>query len=58
VNLPNQLHFDSPCCPKCNVPMELVRVMPTALPKGAGAKTQIYDCSRCGATTTRTVRLH
>jgi ribosomal protein S27AE len=55
---PNELHFDAPSCPNCETPMELARVMPTALPKDAGAKTQIYECGRCGATMTRTVRMH
>jgi ribosomal protein S27AE len=55
---PSKLQFDAPFCPKCNVPMELARIMPSALPKDAGAETQIYECGRCGATTTRTVRLH
>ena len=36
---PNELHFDAPpFCPNCNVPMELERIMPTALPKEAGAE--------------------
>jgi ribosomal protein S27AE len=55
---PNELHFDAPFCPNCEVPMASARTMPTALPKEAGAQTQVYECSRCGATTTRTVRLH
>jgi hypothetical protein len=55
---PIELQFDVPFCPDCEVPMKLERIMPTALPKEAGAETQIYECNRCGATTTRTVRLH
>jgi ribosomal protein S27AE len=54
---PNELQFDAPPCPNCETPMELARVMPTALPKDAGAETQIHECGRCGATVTRTVRL-
>jgi uncharacterized protein with PIN domain len=54
---PDELQFDAPCCPKCNVPMEFARTMPTALPKDARTKTQVYECGRCGATATRTVRL-
>jgi ribosomal protein S27AE len=53
---PNELQFDAPFCPKCNVPMVLSRTMPSALPKEAGAKTQVYECGRCGTTVTRTVR--
>jgi ribosomal protein S27AE len=53
---PNERQFDAPFCPNCNVPMELARVMPTALPREAGAETQIYECGKCGATVTRTVR--
>jgi hypothetical protein len=53
---PNELQFDAPCCPNCNVPMELSRTMPSALPTEAGAKTQVYECDRCGATVTRTFR--
>ncbi len=56
--LRNELQFDAPACPNCEVPMELARIMPTALPRDAGAETQIYECRRCGATATRTVRLH
>jgi uncharacterized protein with PIN domain len=56
--LPTELQFDAQVCPNCNVPMELARVMPSALPKDAGAETQVYECNRCGATVTRTVRLH
>jgi ribosomal protein S27AE len=55
--IPNELKFDAPFCPKCNEPMELARIMPSALPKSAGAETQVYECGRCGATVTRTVRL-
>jgi ribosomal protein S27AE len=55
--MPNELQFDAPFCPKCNVPMTLARTMPSALPKGARAETRIYECGRCGATATRTVRL-
>jgi hypothetical protein len=55
---PTEPRFDAPSCPNCNVPMELARIMPSALPKDAGAETQIYECGRCGATVTRTVRLH
>jgi hypothetical protein len=36
----------------------LARIVPSALPKDAGAKTQVFECGRCGATATRTVRLH
>jgi ribosomal protein S27AE len=53
---PNERQFDAPFCPTCGVPMELARIMPTALPMDAGAETQIYECGRCGATVTRTVR--
>jgi hypothetical protein len=53
---PTELQFDAPSCPKCSVPMELTRIMPSALPKDVGAETQIYECDRCGATITRTVR--
>jgi ribosomal protein S27AE len=56
--IPNEPKFDAPFCPKCNVPMELARIMPSVLPKSAGAETQVYECGRCGATATRTVRLH
>jgi hypothetical protein len=52
-----ELQFDAPSCPNCDVPMDLARVMPSALPKDSGAETQIFECSRCGATVTRTVRL-
>jgi hypothetical protein len=55
---PNELHFDAPFCPNCNVPMGLARIVPSALPKEAGAETQVYECGRCGATVTRTVRMH
>jgi hypothetical protein len=55
---PNKLQFDAPFCPDCSVPMALARVMPSALPKNSGAETQVYECDRCGATVTRTVRLH
>jgi hypothetical protein len=58
MNLPNEPRPDAPFCPNCNVPMELARIMPTALPRDAGAQTQIYECGRCGATVTRTVHLH
>jgi primosomal protein N' len=54
----NELHFGVPPCPNCDVPMELARVMPTALPRDSGAETQVYECGRCGKTVTRTVRLH
>jgi hypothetical protein len=54
---PNEPKFDAPFCPKCNMPMELARIMPSALPKSAGAETQVYECGRCCATVTRTVRL-
>jgi hypothetical protein len=53
---PNEPQFDAPFCPNCNVPMELARIMPSALPNNAGTETQVYECSRCGATATRTVR--
>jgi hypothetical protein len=53
---PNELQFDTPCCPNCNVPMELSRTVPSALPQEASAKTQVYECRRCGTTITRTMR--
>ncbi len=56
MTLPTELQFDAPSCPNCNVPMELTRIMPSALPKDVGAKTQVYECDRCGTTVTRTVR--
>jgi hypothetical protein len=37
--------------------MDLARIMPSALPRETGAKTQVYECGRCGATVARTVRL-
>jgi hypothetical protein len=55
---PNELKFDAPFCPNCKAPMELARVMPSALPMDAGAETQICECAKCSATVTRTVRLH
>ena len=55
---PTKLQFDAPSCPNCGVPMKLARTMPSALPKEAGAKTQVYECGRCGTTVTRTVRLN
>jgi ribosomal protein S27AE len=55
--IPNEPKFGAPFCPKCNVPTELARIMPSALPKSTGAETQVYECGRCGATVTRTVRL-
>jgi hypothetical protein len=53
---PNELQFDGPFCPSCNVPMELARIMPSALPRNGGAETQVYECDRCGTTVARTVR--
>jgi ribosomal protein S27AE len=53
---PEEPQLDGPLCPKCDVPMELARVMPSALPKDARTATQVYECGRCGATATRTVR--
>jgi ribosomal protein S27AE len=58
MSSPTELRLDAPFCPDCNVPMELARIMPTALPKEGGAETQVYECGRCGATVTRTVRLN
>ena len=55
---PNKVLFDAPFCPNCNVPMGLTRIVPSALPKEAGAETHVYECGRCGATVTRTMRLH
>jgi ribosomal protein S27AE len=57
MSQPTELQFDAPSCPNCGVPMDLARTMPSALPREAGAKTQIYECGRCGATVARTVRL-
>jgi ribosomal protein S27AE len=54
---PTKLQFDAPSCPNCGVPMKLAHTMPSALPKEAGAKTQVYECGRCGTTVT-TVRLN
>jgi ribosomal protein S27AE len=54
----NELRFDMPFCPKCNVPMKLARTMPSALPKDVGAETQVHECGRCGAKVTRTVRFN
>ena len=53
---PTELEFDAPSCPNCSVPMELTRIMPSSLPKGVGAQTQVYECGRCRAMVTRTVR--
>jgi hypothetical protein len=55
---PNQREFDAPFCPNCSLPMELERIMPTVLPKNAGAESQVHECGKCGATVTRTVRSH
>jgi ribosomal protein S27AE len=55
---PEEPQFYAPFCPKCDVPMELARTMPSALPKDAGTATQVYECGRCGATATRTVRFN
>ncbi len=55
---PNECQFDAPFCPNCSVPMELERIMPTVLPKNAGAESQVHECGKCGATVTRTVRSH
>jgi ribosomal protein S27AE len=57
MSSPTELQFDVPFCPNCNVPTELSHTMPSALPKEAGSKTQIYECGQCGTTVTRTVRL-
>jgi hypothetical protein len=47
---------DLPKCQDCNAPMQLRRVLPTALPKDCGLETRVFVCASCGKTDTRTIR--
>ena len=37
-----------PHCPKCGVPMRLMRVLPSMLPPETGAETQVFACGNTG----------
>ena len=48
--------MSEPNCPKCNVPMRLMRVVPSMLPPETGVETRVFACVECATTVSRTAR--
>jgi hypothetical protein len=48
--------MSEPNCPRCNVPMRLMRVVPSMLPPEKGVETRDFACMECATTVSRTAR--
>jgi hypothetical protein len=50
------LLMSEPNCPKCNLPMRLMRVVPSMLPPETGVETRVFACVECATTISLTAR--
>jgi hypothetical protein len=48
--------MSEPHCPKCSVPMRLMRELPSMLPPEMGVETRVFACGECWTTVSRTAR--
>ena len=48
--------MSEPHCPKCGMPMRLMRVLPSMLPPETGVETRVFACGECWTTVSRTAR--
>jgi hypothetical protein len=48
--------MSQPNCPKCNVPMRLMRVVPSILPPETSIETRVFACAECATIASRTAR--
>jgi hypothetical protein len=48
--------MSEPNCPKCDVPMRLMRVVPSILPPETAAETRVFACADCATIVSRTAR--
>jgi hypothetical protein len=48
--------MSEPKCPKCDVPMRLMRVVPSILPPETGVETRVFACAECATIVSRTAR--
>jgi hypothetical protein len=42
--------MSEPRCPRCSVPMRLMRVLPSMLPPEAGVQARVFACGECWTT--------
>jgi hypothetical protein len=50
------LLMSEPKCPKCDVPMRLMRVVPSILPPETGVEPRVFACAECATIISRTAR--
>jgi hypothetical protein len=48
--------MSEPHCPKCDVPMRLMRVVPSMLPTETGVETRVFACADCATIVSRAAR--
>jgi hypothetical protein len=48
--------MSEPKCPKCDVPIRLMRVVPCILPLETGVETRVFACAECATIVSRTAR--
>jgi hypothetical protein len=44
--------MSEPKCPKCDVPMRLMRVVPSILPPETSVETRVFACAECATIVT------